>query len=152
MRNFLPAIVVAAFLSLCACSTYNLDVMTIPEGATVSWQQGGHIGQAPTSLSFQPDTKYMNNGCFQVQGVSAIWASGAKTNSESVIRLCSGARDYTLMLERQADAPGLEADLRVALLILQNRMTLQQIQEHYRMQGYEALGQGIGTLLSVPQQ
>ena len=142
LRPFLCAVV------LSGCSAYNLNVTTIPDGATLYWQQGGQIGAAPQLLNFEANPAYMNGNCFQVQGVTAAWTSGAKAQSSQVILLCNGPGDYHVTLERPANAPGLDADLRVAVMMMQHRIAQEQLVNQYMMEASSDLGEALGRILA----
>ena len=88
------------------------------EGADVHTVDGLHYGKTPVEIHYDKDTlKASRNsqGCSQLPGVVYTWASGAQARSANPIVLCNDASRYTVSLNRPADHPDLETDLRLAL-------------------------------------
>lgn len=83
----------------------------------------------------------MSNGCLLAQGVIATWTSGARAETASTLRLCNGpATQYQFHVERPKDVPGLNVDLRVAAMVIQQRLEVATLREKQRIvQEQEAL-------------
>ena len=143
-------VVTAAFLAvaLAGCaSTYTVNVDATPPGATLSWQGGATIGRAPQSINFNPDPAYMNGNCLRALGLTATWTSGATAHSDPVLHLCNGPTQYFLKLDRPANAPGLATDLRVAEMLLAQRIQQEQAAMESLGEAAEEIGKAIGGAL-----
>ena len=148
-------VLMLAALAGCA-STYTLTVTAAPEGAMLAFQDGNAIGEAPVTLTYNADPTYMSGSCFRVMGVTATWTSGAQSRSAPVLPICgSGAAHRMVHLNRPADAPGMDVDLKVAEMRLAERLSeeemklrRQQMMLPHQMENAKALGEIIGKALA----
>lgn len=114
-------------LTGCATTSYHLTVNTIPTGATIQSQSGQSHGGSPAELYFGNDPKFKSGNCLRVNGVNAVWGSGAQASSDKIINLCGAPGDYTITLSRPRDYPGYESDIAYATQL--NLMRLQHEQQ-----------------------
>jgi len=112
-----------AVLSGCSSNTTSLVIKSEPDGAYISQTDtGAGLGVAPVTLEFdkaalvnKTNRDKERTGCFRVKGYSARWMSGATASSAPAIRLCNPVgKNFTVTLQRNANAPGLEKDLEFA--------------------------------------
>ena len=80
--------------------------------------------------------------------MTATWMSGATSQSERVLKLCNGPGQYHLRLNRPANAPGLGADLRVAMMKERHKMEKELIATEQAMEAAETMGDALGTLFA----
>ena len=116
----------------------------------ISQQGGTSVGYAPVVVQYAADPAYIRNGCLHVTGLLATWASGAQSESESVLTLCGAGYDYTFHFNRPADAPGLAGDLRIAEMRLAHRLETERVNQAQAMESAKVLGEAIGTLIALP--
>jgi len=137
MKWLVPAILLA--LSGCA-STYTLEYVTEPRGAYIVHQaNGGAVGISPKSVDYGNNPQYIVNGCFRVQGVTAVWASGASVRTAEAITLCGDPGQYTLTLSRPLSYPNLDKDLQTAMMLQQADTARRQQQEAALMGAYSIM-------------
>ncbi|QFY43547.1 hypothetical protein F6R98_13730 [Candidatus Methylospira mobilis] len=110
-------------LSGCSSNKTSLVIKSEPDGAYISQTEtGAGLGVAPVTLDFdkaelvnKTNRDKERTGCFRVKGYSARWMSGATASSAPAIRLCNPVgKNFTVTLQRNANAPGLEKDLEFA--------------------------------------
>lgn len=105
--------VLGAVLLLSGCTTY-VSVASDPEGAVITSADGSETyGRAPVTIEYDRDTLEANLG--KVPGFVATWPSGAKAATEAPYVVRDFKYGAQIELQRPADAPGLEEDLRFAL-------------------------------------
>jgi hypothetical protein len=108
------------FGSLLGCaSKQTLTLYSQPSGAYITELGTGTVyGIAPVVVQYDSKTLSASkdaSGCSLVRGFEAKWVSGATTSSPS-IRLCTNSNNaFNYQLSRDANAPGLEADLDFAM-------------------------------------
>lgn len=155
MRHALALAVafLCAALSGCSAPQYVVNVSATPPGATLTQHDGSQLGEAPTYLTYQHDPLFVSNGCMLVQGVTATWTSGAKASTAPTLRLCNGAAyqyRFHVNLERPKTAPGLDTDLDVAKMIIQQRLDAATLREQQRIvqeqQALQAWAEAAGAL------
>ena len=113
--------VLGAVLLLSGCTTY-VSVASDPEGAVITSADGSETyGRAPVTIEYDRDTLEANLG--KVPGFVATWPSGAKAATEAPYVVRDFKYGAQIELQRPADAPGLEEDLRFALEQAQERAT-----------------------------
>ena len=111
--------VLGAVLLLSGCTTY-VSVASDPEGAVITSADGSETyGRAPVTIEYDRDTLEANLG--KVPGFVATWPSGAKAATEAPYVVRDFKYGAQIELQRPADAPGLEEDLRFALEQAQER-------------------------------
>ncbi len=138
----LPLVAVFAAFLVSGCSTYAVQVTAVPDGATISWQNGGRIDESPTTIHYSSNARFMSGRCLRAQGITATWTSGAQAHSRPILMLCQGKTTYHLQLNRPPDAPGLSVDLRVAEIKTRQKMiALQEAREEFA----KGLGAWLGT-------
>lgn len=120
----------------------------------LAFQDGTAIGEAPITLTFNPDPAYMSGNCLRAMGVTAIWTSGAQAHSDPVLLLC-GSTPQMLHLNRPADAPGMAVDLRVAEMRVTERISQEELRLRreqmllpHQMEAAKEIGAAIGTILA----
>gem|GEM_PF-2855246 len=96
----------------------SLTVNSVPQGALISINKQA-LGQAPLVITLTKDSVHgfpqASNGCYIAPGFTAQWASGAEAASPDRTPLCNGLdSDYTVIISRPANTPGLDKDLKVA--------------------------------------
>ena len=118
----------AASLTLLGCSQGSLTVLSQPEGAYIT-VGGNAFGTAPVGKKLIDNGKWVkdSSGCYSVPEIKARWASGAEAVERT--RLCGGLRNhYEIVLQRPANAPGLNQDLAIANQQASARAQQQQAQ------------------------
>ena len=144
-----PLATIAALLLAGGCaSAYTVNVTASPAGATISQSDGSVVGQAPVTLNYNADPQFMSGGCFRAMGLTATWTSGARAQTDSVLRLCQQGHVYNVHLERPANVPGLQADLQVALMRERAKLEKERIAAEMAPETAKALGEALGALLA----
>ena len=113
--------------------TSSITIYSNPEAASLSTAGGEQqLGRAPVVFIF--DTRDLEaarsaSGCFYLQGIEAVWESGAIQAAEA-IEICDTDRQhYEVMLQRPTDALGLQQDLDFA-----RNLRAADLEEHRRDQ------------------
>jgi hypothetical protein len=122
--NFITAISMGSLLVAQAseAETLQLQILTIPAGAAVVENDTGNSYKAPFAFNYNLANQDRNSsGCFVVKGVIAIWASGARSASPTLIQLCGSGPIWRIQLDRPPGAPNVEADIAV-----ENQLTASQ--------------------------
>lgn len=124
-----------ALALLAGCSTvvtYTSDLY----GAEVKSRTGQLYGVTPVDVTYSDDDLKGTrgaSGCPRVPGVIYTWPSGATAKTDDTIEIC-GSGAHVVKLDRPADAPDIEKDLKKALSIQQLReAALQQALEQERL-------------------
>lgn len=102
----------AARLTFLSQATPRAPVITSADGSET-------YGRAPVTIEYDRDTLEANLG--KVPGFVATWPSGAKAATEAPYVVRDFKYGAQIELQRPADAPGLEEDLRFALEQAQER-------------------------------
>jgi len=117
-------------LILVACTNHTqLTFVSQPYGAMITEISAGNkIGIAPTAKSY--DAASMSSvdseGCYKLNGVEALWVSGAVERMPE-LKLCDGIKvSYTVTLFRPLSYPDWEKDLAVEkqLKLLEKQLNL----------------------------
>lgn len=120
MRNKLIALVLFSTIVGCSTSGVRLTVKSAPDGAYIT--SGGAVsGIVPVVAFYEMQSVEKSSrdadGCFQLQGFTARWASGA-TTEVPVVRVCGEADgNYNFVMSRDMNHPNLEKDLQFALQV-----------------------------------
>ena len=132
----------AAFI-ICGCATSpnqsSIRFDSNPTGAQISIS-GRQFGQAPTTVTYTFNQK---NG-EAVFPITATWASGAQATVQ--IKFVGGA-EGGFTIQRPANAPGLDADIQIAMQLQARRdqayaEAMESVQGAARATG-QALGQSM---------
>lgn len=115
---FVPVLVLTILIMGCSTPGVRLTVTSEPDGAYIT-SEGPVSGIVPVVAFWE--MKYLEkssrdpNGCFQLGGFTARWASGAVTEVP-VLQHCGEADgDYTFVMSRNMNVPGLDKDMKFAL-------------------------------------
>ena len=120
MLNKLVALVLVSTIVGCSTPGVRLTVTSEPDGAYIT--SGGPVsGIVPVVAFWEMHSLKKSsrdaNGCFQLKGFTATWASGAVTEVP-VVRVCGEADgDYNFVMSRDMNHPNLEKDLQFALQV-----------------------------------
>lgn len=112
MRNNLVALVLLSTIVGCSTPGVRLTVTAAPVPASgivpvVAFYEMQSIEKSPRD----------KDGCFQLQGFTARWASGATTEMP-VVRICGAADgNYNFVMSRDMNHPNLEKDLQFPLQV-----------------------------------
>jgi len=101
-------------LEVVGCAQGSITILSQPEGAYITIGGQG-VGTAPVQRTILNNGAWVKDasGCYLIPEVKAQWASGATDVQRN--RLCNGLRaQYTVLLNRPANAPGLNQDLAIA--------------------------------------
>jgi hypothetical protein len=112
------AVIVLANLGGCASPGVRLTVTSSPDGAYITSGNGAVSGIVPVTAfyakqSLKPDDK----GCFQLQGFTARWASGAVTDVPVLQHCAEPDGNYSFNMMRNMNAPDFDKDLQFALQV-----------------------------------
>jgi hypothetical protein len=128
-----PYLVATAMSLLVGCTQYaTLTVNTQPEGAFITeTQSGASIGIAPVTISYVATEVAQHptaDGCYLVNGLEARWVSGVTASLET-IKLCGlPVADFTISMNRDPKAPGLDKDMQFAVQVQSSRAKQRQAQ------------------------
>ena len=120
MLNKFFALVLALTIAGCSTPGVRLTVTSQPDGAYIT--SGGPVsGIVPVAAFWEKQSLEKSSrdveGCFQLKGFTARWASGAVTEVP-VVRVCGEADgDYNFVMPRDMNHPNLEKDLQFALQV-----------------------------------
>jgi hypothetical protein len=95
-----------------------VTVQTEPLGAML-YSNGAALGMAPQTRVFTADEQAQATGWIRTAGVTAVWPSGAKT--ETSIRLVLHQGPQVVTISRPPDAPGLDVDMAHAVRLQQTK-------------------------------
>jgi hypothetical protein len=120
MRNNLVALVLLSTIVGCSTPAVRLTVTSAPDGAYIT-SGGPASGIVPVVAFYEMQSVEKSprdkDGCFQLQGFTARWASGA-TTEVPVVRLCGAADgNYNFVMSRDMNPPNLKKDLQFALQV-----------------------------------
>ncbi len=108
------------FATLVGCGTpgITVTVTSSPDGAYVTSGNAAVSGIVPVAVFWEKQSlKRDEKGCFQLQGFTARWASGAVTEVP-VVQACGEADGhYTFNMSRNMNAPDFDKDLQFALQV-----------------------------------
>lgn len=112
------AFILLATLGACAPPGIRLTVTSSPDGAYITSGNPAVSGIVPVTAfyakqSLKPDDK----GCFQLQGFTARWASGAVTEVPVLKHCAEPDGNYTFDMSRNMNAPDLDKDLQFSLQV-----------------------------------
>lgn len=118
MLDKLFALALVATVTGCATPGIRVTVTSSPDGAYVTSGNGVVSGIVPVvgfweKQSLKPDAK----GCFQLQGFTARWASGAVTEVPVIQHCGESDGNYTFNMSRNMNAPGFDKDMQFALQV-----------------------------------
>jgi hypothetical protein len=110
----------AAIIMGCSTPGFRLTVTSQPDGAYIT-SGGAESGIVPVVAFWEKQSLEKSSrdaeGCFQLKGFTARWASGAVTDVP-VVRVCGEADgDYNFVMSRDMNYPDLEKDLQFALQV-----------------------------------
>ena len=122
-RSFAVLIFAVTVLDRCgapgvASNQVLLTVQTEPQGAML-YSNGAALGMAPQTWVYTPDAQGQAAGWIQAANVTAIWPSGAKT--ETSVRLVMHQGPQVITMSRPPDAPGLDVDMAHAVKLQQTK-------------------------------
>ncbi|MDE8348445.1 MAG: hypothetical protein POG74_03050 [Acidocella sp.] len=113
MRIILTAL---CLIMLTGCvSQVNITYYCDPIGAKIVEDKTGQIYDCPVTLSYQVSPAQQNAGSVTVDGLTAIWVSGAKTYIPSIVSLLANGPNQSLVFQRDPKAPGAYTDAEYAL-------------------------------------
>lgn len=118
MLNKLFAFALIVTIAGCASPGIRLTVTSNPDGAYIT-SKGPVSGVVPVTAFWPIESIGKSardaDGCFQLQGFTARWASGAVTEAP-VVRVCGAADgDYNFVMSRDMNHPDLGKDLQFAI-------------------------------------
>lgn len=151
--SFVVLIVAVTVLASCggpglASNQVLLTVQTEPQGATL-YSNGAALGTAPQSRLFTVDEQAQAAGWIRTADVTAVWPSGAKT--ETSIRLVLHQGPQVVTLSRPSDAPGLDVDMANAVKF-QHMKTAQDGADDARREAATGIDQGARQGASPPHR
>lgn len=117
LEKVLASILLATLVG-CASPGVTLTVTSSPDGAYINSGNPAVSGIVPVTAfyakqSLKPDEK----GCFQLQGFTARWASGAVTEVPVLQHCAEPDGSYTFNMVRNPNAPDFDKDLQFALQV-----------------------------------
>ena len=125
---------VSLIVGLGGCaSTSSITIYSNPEAASLSTDGGGQqLGRAPVVFIFDKrdlEAARSASGCFYLQGIEAVWESGAVKAAEAIEICDDEEQHYKVTLQRPTDVVGLQQDLDFA-----RDLRAADIEEHRRDQ------------------
>lgn len=101
MKHPVAISALAVFIGGCAATT-GITYRTDPPGAVISYKDGGdEIGVTPVRLQYEPNPDdFVENDCFNVEGVTARWVDGTIASSPDTLRVCGGPGEYEYKLSK----------------------------------------------------
>lgn len=126
----LTAILAVTTIVGCATPGVRITVTSSPDGAYIT-SEGPVTGLVPVVAFW--DKKTLDglgrdgNGCLLLQGFTATWVSGAVTTVPT-LRHCDKSTDgnYSFVMSRDMNTPGLDKDLQFALQVQNARVQKEQ--------------------------
>lgn len=120
MLNKFILSVIASVIVGCSTPGVRLTVTSQPDGAYIT-SEGPVSGIVPVVAFWEKQSLEKSSkdaeGCFQLTGFTARWASGAVAEVP-VIRICGPADgDYNFAMSRDMNYPNLDKDLQFALQV-----------------------------------
>jgi len=114
----LLAPVLMAMLVGCATSGVTVTVTSTPDGAYITSGNAAVSGIVPVAAFWDKKLLKRNaKGCFELQGFTARWASGAVTEVPVLQHCGEPDGNYAFNMERNMNAPDFDKDLRFALQV-----------------------------------
>lgn len=117
LEKLVPHVLIASLVG-CATPGITITVTSSPDGAYVTSGNAAVSGIVPLAVFWEEQSlKRDEKGCFQLQGFTARWASGAVTEVP-VVQAC-GESDghYIFNMSRNMNAPGFDKDLQFSLQV-----------------------------------
>lgn len=134
MKSIINMTIAGCFVmsSLGCASRTTLTINSVPAGAYITEVGTGKaFGIAPVTVIYDGEKLWKSmdaNGCFTVSGFQAKWISGA-TTALNPISGCKGVIErYSISLERDQSAPGLDKDMEFAVKVQAVQAQQQQAQ------------------------
>ncbi len=102
----------------CATPGVTVTVTSTPDGAYITSGNSGVSGIVPVTAFWDKQSlKRDEKGCFQLQGFTARWASGAITEVPVLQHCGEPDGNYTFNMSRNMNSPDFDKDLQFALQV-----------------------------------
>lgn len=99
----------------------------VPGATLMEKGTGKHYGPLPVRIEYVWNPAYVNaRGCMQVNGMDAVWVSGHRETTHSVIELCQGISEYNVGIPYNGDQTKVAIDLQHAQVLEYQRQVKDQ--------------------------
>jgi hypothetical protein len=150
-----PLLAVASAISGCATppsTTTSLTVLSEPSGAKIS-SEGLTESFAPYVVNYKKsdfaNKSFLDStGCLRAKQFVATWPSGHK-QSTGVVTMCDGpGSTYTIVIKRDANAPGREIDYKFSAEYDLHVMRIKAAKDLEEQRKIDAMWNAIGASMS----